>query len=258
MKFTMISLALLSVLSADEITRVGDIVDDISKLRTSYESCKIELESKKIQSVAPKVESQKEVTSTCQEKDKDIQKYKNLLKQSEGRYSILSSAKASAPKPKAGTALDAKRVAELEKMLGEQNETIKSKEREIVALKKELAQKAKFKETRSKTIIKEREVPQAMHEENEFPKLKMKESSAKVTSESEDLYATQATFRLTNDSSIYNAINGAKVTQWSKDTSFTSNLRSKNWIRISGYFVDKVWQRAKEELWIENSNVMQR
>jgi hypothetical protein len=252
----MISLAILSVLSADEITRVGDIVDDISKLRTSYESCKLELESKKIQNVTPKIESQKEATSTCQEKDKEIQKYKNLLKQSEGRYSILSSSKAT--KQKAGTALDAKRVAELEKMLEEQNETIKNKEREIVSLKKELAQKVKFKESKSKTTIKEREIPQSIDEENEFPKLKKKESSAKVTPESEDLYATQATFRLNNDSSIYNAINGAKVAQWNKDTSFTSNLRSKQWIRISGYFVDKVWQRAKEELWIENRNVTQR
>ena len=127
-------------------------------------------------------------------------------------------------------------IQKLTKEIDALNKLLKTKENEINSLKKECEEKTKPKE-------------------NSFPKLVMKEAQKEETNaskEGESLYFIKPrNLSLSKDASIYSAINGKLVAQWNKNRQFTSNQRSKNWIKITGYFVAKSWQGAKEELWVE-------
>jgi hypothetical protein len=92
-------------------------------------------------------------------------------------------------------------------------------------------------------------------EGNEFPELLMKEEYQPQ----ENLTATPpVVYRLNKESKIYDAIGGSVFFRWEEKTSFTSVFETKNWVVISGYFVDKVWKRAEQNLWIEKSNITKR
>jgi len=34
--------------------------------------------------------------------------------------------------------------------------------------------------------------------------------------------------------------------------------KKKNWVKITGYFIDKKWKKAKKEMWIKDSKVSKR
>ncbi|QOP41181.1 hypothetical protein [Sulfurimonas marina] len=85
---------------------------------------------------------------------------------------------------------------------------------------------------------------------NPFPELKMRESAWKSTK--------ATTYRLKQDSAIYSDINGKKIGKWEKLTSFTSTLAVEGWVKISGYFVDKKWQKAKKSMWVKAANALKR
>ncbi|WP_295023144.1 hypothetical protein [Sulfurimonas sp.] len=65
-------------------------------------------------------------------------------------------------------------------------------------------------------------------------------------------------FRLNARSSIFNAINGIKVDEWEKDRTFTSNQKTDNWIKITGYFIDRKWQSTGEQMWIREKDVFKK
>jgi len=65
-------------------------------------------------------------------------------------------------------------------------------------------------------------------------------------------------FRLKLDASIFDKPNGKKVDNWMQNTTFTSNIRTDNWIKITGYFVNKKWRKATKEMWIEADKVFKR
>jgi len=46
--------------------------------------------------------------------------------------------------------------------------------------------------------------------------------------------------------------------QWEKHTSFTSNVKSKNRIKITGYFVNKKWRKASKEMWVDLACIEQK
>lgn len=90
--------------------------------------------------------------------------------------------------------------------------------------------------------------------ENKFPQLQMKEGEI-----SHQVIETAAhAFRLNKDAIIYDAQDGNIVAEWEDRTSFTSNQKSGSWIKITGYFVDKVWQKSLEELWVKEEDTRQR
>lgn len=66
------------------------------------------------------------------------------------------------------------------------------------------------------------------------------------------------TYRLSEDSDIYDSINGKVLYKWEKNTSFTSNTRGDYWILITGYFLDKKWIASKKSLWIKIDKVIER
>ncbi len=65
-------------------------------------------------------------------------------------------------------------------------------------------------------------------------------------------------FRLKEDSDIFNAIDGKKVDSWEKGTSFTSYKKTDGWIKITGHFVNRKWERVKKEMWVKSDNVFKR
>jgi len=82
--------------------------------------------------------------------------------------------------------------------------------------------------------------------ENKFPKLKMKKEFV------------AGTFRFAKDADVYDGVDGNVVAIWEEKTSFTSNVSSGDWTKITGYFVNKKWQKATEELWVRTKNTIQR
>ncbi len=88
-------------------------------------------------------------------------------------------------------------------------------------------------------------------EENKFPKLKLKKSQI--------FHFKASAFRLREDADIYGDKESLKIIdRWERGTSFTSNARTKTRVKITGYFVDKVWKKADKEMWIDLSSVKQR
>lgn len=93
-------------------------------------------------------------------------------------------------------------------------------------------------------------------EDNIFPKLMMKEEYQDDALETPEFIDFKpAAFHLNVDSFVYDGIDGNKIEKWEKDTSFTSGVKTKKWIKITGYFVDRKWKRAKKEMWIELEKV---
>ncbi|HEX5711077.1 MAG TPA: hypothetical protein VFX68_06990 [Sulfuricurvum sp.] len=65
-------------------------------------------------------------------------------------------------------------------------------------------------------------------------------------------------YRMASDAPIYNAINGEKIDTWESGRSFTSGTSSVGWVKITGYFVNRVWQKADADLWVKESDVIRR
>jgi hypothetical protein len=125
-----------------------------------------------------------------------------------------------------------KRIDILEKQVEKQKKLLKAKEIMIKNLTN----------TSSKTYT--------CKETNSFPKLMMKEEYQ------EKIVTFKASaFVLNTQSIIYDAINGKRIDKWEKGTSFTSNKEAKNWILITGYFVNKKWVIAKKEMWLKKAQV---
>jgi len=85
-----------------------------------------------------------------------------------------------------------------------------------------------------------------------------RQKSAKTVSVTTLKRAAPSAYRMATIASIYNAPNGTKVDMWEAGRSFTSGTSSGGWIKITGYFVNRVWQSADEEYWVKESDVIRR
>ena len=135
----------------------------------------------------------------------------------------------------------------------EYKKSIKNLESKI----KELEKIVKAKENKNKINKKDTTVclNNQIKDKNVFPKLQIKNEFL----ETENLESFQASsFRVNKKATIYNSINGSKITEWEENTSFTSNQKTKNWIKITGFFVEKVWQKATDEMWVKIEDTKQR
>lgn len=65
-------------------------------------------------------------------------------------------------------------------------------------------------------------------------------------------------YRMASDAPVYNAPNGRVVDTWEARRSFTSGTTANGWVKITGYFVNRVWQRADQDLWVKESDVIRR
>lgn len=90
--------------------------------------------------------------------------------------------------------------------------------------------------------------------------LKAPELKAPVTAStvSPSKKSAPSAYRMATNAPVYNAPGGSVVDTWEARRSFTSGTVSNGWIKITGYFVNRVWQRADQELWVKESDVIRR
>ncbi len=221
MKIFLITILLTLFVSADEMQRIDSIVKDISKLREDYARCQMSLKSKEpIQVDIVKY----------QQNDDEVKKYKRLLRDEKEKNSILKV--------------------------------------EINSLHLSL-KKIKNKKIKKSNIDKEVNLIELCSnikeiEANPFPKLIPKEAKVekkieikKIEIKKEIEIKTKGgakTYRLNKQSSIYDLPNGKIIDSWESESSFTSSKETASWVKITGYFVDRKWQRSKKDLWVKQSD----
>ena len=132
---------------------------------------------------------------------------------------------------------DTLKIAKLEKMLKEKDILLKKREHENRVLLAKINTKTK----------------------DNFPKLVMKEKYQKSAQDDKKMeYFKASAFRLTKESTIYSDLERTFFDKWEEHTSFTSGERTATMIKITGFFVDKTWQKATQEMWVEATNTVKR
>ena len=58
-------------------------------------------------------------------------------------------------------------------------------------------------------------------------------------------------FRLNKDTDIYDGVGGKKIDRWESGRSFTSGVRTKNYVKITGYFINRKWRASPKEMWVK-------
>ena len=147
---------------------------------------------------------------------------------------------------------------------------VDAKEKNIILQQEQRAAQRKIKNLENqikelKSLLKNREIEKKDHvvsqkksekivlkevcpNENEFPQLKLKKGVLQ--------YFKASAFRLKESANIYAGPNTMQVLQtWEKHTSFTSNLKTSTRIKITGYFVNKKWTKATDEMWVDLTDV---
>jgi hypothetical protein len=232
MKVLFIAFLLVSFLQADEMKRIESIVEDITKLRAEYEECQNSLKSK---------ETLKAKVVKPIKNDPKVGEYQKQLKTQRQQNVIL----------KAEVDYLNGLSENNEKIIKKYQKLLKTKEKEILALKK------KPKKSPKQAVKKKKLAPvcEKKIDDNPFPKLMPKEN----VEQKEEVQITKAsTYRLSSDSAVYDSPNGKQINSWTKNTSFTSNRKTINWVKITGFFIDKKWKKAKKEMWIKNSKISKR
>jgi len=275
MKHIFILLFLLINLNADDMQRVEAILNDIVELRSDYEDCKAKLDDKDLYETIDSPEIMMSKMNICVDKEERLQTYKKLYTNEKEKNNILKTKLNIFAGTKEG--LKNKNVLKYKKLL-------KLKQYEIKQLKSKINLK---KITEKKEICATVDLDSGS---NVFPKLKLKEKDKKnkkikkqkkelpakkvkqvkkivpeKTVKKKVLYSKEdiinikpATFRLNYDSVILDDINGEKLSVWKKGKSFTSNIKTKSFIKITGYFKNKRWVKSEKDMWIKVSQVSKR
>jgi chromosome segregation ATPase len=147
-----------------------------------------------------------------------------------------------------------KEIAKLKNELAEaiknRDESYKMHDKSLMALEKEVL---KLKDSLKAPL------PKTHNKEEAFAHLKMKEGYEYLQGEDKIDWSASGTYRLKHDSKIYDAIDGKVVDTWEKQRSFTSAYYQDGWVKVTGYFVDKKWQSAKDKsLWIKRKDAYRR
>ena len=287
MKILILVLVLMSSINADEMQRIESIVGDIAKLRVDYEACQKQLKQKNSNAIPSRVkESENEdIINNLKYKLKD-EKQKNVIlnKEISDLTQVMKNKDENVNKDRDESKLKLN-IAKLEKLVKNQEEVlktkdniinnlnsnksneVKTKDNKLVSLKNEnISLKSKIEELENRPVkvvekivekvVEKKVVCKTPKKENSFPKLMMKDDIAKVSQKS--VVAKASAYRFKMDADVYDAIKGNKLVEWEKDTSFTSNMTHGNWVKITGYFVDKKWRPSDKEMWVKRAEVLKR
>jgi hypothetical protein len=261
MKLLLALLIFAFSLNANEMKRIEAIVNDITKLRADYEECQRETKSYEMQLkderdknriLLQELNSFKNLYKREIEYKNKILKLENQIKKQEKLLKIKENSKKDLILNNV--------VIEETKEKDKKTLVIKEKIVENIVLQKceepnpfpKLVMKKEF--SKSDTKI---EKPKKIEKVKEVPKIEKTVESKKIVEEKQERFKASA-FRLNKDAIIYDALNGKKLDSWEKETSFTSSIKTQNWVKITGYFVDKVWMRSPKEMWIKSSDVIKR
>lgn len=132
---------------------------------------------------------------------------------------------------------------------------VESLKKEIINLKNQIKNKDKTNLSNQNQKVKIKEKVKICSEsqivkKNEFPQLQMKKKKTEV----DMLEGAARTYRLKNSAKIYDAIDGDVIEEWEERTSFTSNVQSGTWIKVTGYFIDKKWHSSTRSLWVKTKD----
>ena len=237
MKIFILAAFILASVHANEMQRIENIVKDISKLRVDYAECSAKLKAQNSTAVP--------FVAIKENSDDLVKKYEMSIEDEKQRNVILLKE------------LDESKlsVQRLEKLVKNQDTLLKTKESELLAFQEKNLKLLKIKEkssTPQKVICETKE-------ENSFPDLMMKESYTKKSVTKEIPQEVEpASYRLNINAIVYDAIAGGEISKWKKGRSFTSNIQSQNWIKITGYFIDKKWLPSEKEIWMKLEEVVKK
>ncbi|MCK4874416.1 MAG: hypothetical protein KAS26_01085 [Sulfurimonas sp.] len=173
-------------------------------------------------------------TSACKKSKDQVKFYKDLYeKEKKKNIRLKAETDYTSPFFPSSSSLN-KSVEKLEKQIKKQEKLLLAKDNKIKKLLKNSTNECK--------------------EVNEFPELMTKKKYKKnnsYTRKEKIINFKAKPFQLNVDSNIYNSIYGKKIYRWKKGRSFTSNKKTKTWIQVTGYFINKKWQKAKKEMWVK-------
>lgn len=149
------------------------------------------------------------------------------------------------------------------------HEKLTETEKELVELKEKLALATSSGDCSPKKVI------TVCKDDNPFPELMMKEKKSIQPLETEAQMVIEvkktptvvverivtekaSVYRMNKEAEIYDAPYGKSIDRWEEKTSFTSNISEGKWIKITGFFVDRKWQKAKEEMWVKTEDTLKR
>ena len=237
---------------ADEIGRMDALVQEVQKLRADFASCKEKLASKDSQKTA--LESDRNIESQLrleQEKNeqlsRQLQKYAQQLQKAQKELKELQ-----------------KKNAVLQTRLEAKNEEIFAKEMQLQRVQYKLKKRAQKKKTKPKRLPKNSKLAcdtQKIIIEKKEKQVTLALDKQKHVVLKERIKTTitkPKTYRTNKEAAIYDGKNGNKIANWEKGRSFTSYIESGEWIKITGYFVNRKWRKAKKELWIKKEDAMPR
>ncbi len=238
MKKLVFMLFCFTSLFATQQKRVELLALEVKQLTKEYESCKEKLLSCRIQDTQMDDSFLKE----CEQKNLLFkQKIKNLQK----KLQTLT-----------------KENENLKIQINKQKKFEKDLQKKLVELQKKQSnfqKKEPKKQYKSNTKQKCQNIVETVIIEKSPIKqhLKLtKDGLIKIVDSKKIQFTKPKTFQTVNSANIYNAKNGTVVQSWEKGRSFTSYIESGEWIKITGYFVNKKWQKAKKELWIQKSDAV--
>ena len=227
MKLFFISMLLISFLQSDEMQRIEAIVEDIVKLRGDYEKCKESLNTKGVK------RGVKTYAIEYKNSQEEIKKYKKLLEKEKEKNSILKN-----------------RIKTLNNLSLKSTVVVKKQEKPSITKKEKIVTSVPSVISKKKNVISP--APVIIVEEKKV----ISSIPVDVIKEKEKIQTIKAgSFRLLTDCIVYDAPNGKRIDLWERGTSFTSNKKTQNWIKITGYFIDRKWLGAKKKMWVKYAQV---
>ena len=222
MKYILVFTLLFSFSFADEIKRIESIVKDISELRYQNESCQKEL---------------------------DIIKNKQIIKQPTEKIQNNKSSN--------NDVKYKQKIINLQIQIEIYKNRVKAKNKEIMELRN-------FKKSNNQIQKNEICKPVKFDNPNKFPKLVLKKEYIKKEYSKYVIRKTKpSTYRLINKANIYSSIDGKKIEAWKNGVSFTTNIKASkdgkdSWLRVTGFFVNGLWEKAQYSIWLKSKDAKKR
>ncbi len=268
-KKIVLSLSLFALLSADEVDRIEKIVKDISELRKSYDICENELYVLK-QTQGDDAQKSKiyesEIAAQTDLFDRETTKLKSENRALKNKITHLKELLKEKSQPQANNI----EISALQDTISEQAEEISvltqaSKEKckpvtKIVHKKIDDNPFPKLMSKDEKPAVKTIKIveKEALRKEVIKEEITRVEALPKQTVIKEETFAPSS-FRLIVQSNIYDEYEGNIIDKWDEQTSFTSNIRKGDWIKITGYFIEGKWKSAGTKvMWIEGKDIIKR
>lgn len=240
-------------LASIEASDTERVIQEVSNLRQKYEECKASQHSastidiKRYNQAVSQIAEQKAIIADLEKK---IQSKDRVYRAFNERMNIeLHRAKVGRIERQQLLSSLVKAKTEIERL----NAMIKNGSKRVVEEK--IVEKVVYKEppvNQEKVVVKS--VKTSKPTEAALPS-KGRENVA-VSSGTTASYA----YRISGNAPIYNAPGGSQIDTWEDRRSFTAGHPNNGWIRISGYFVDRVWQPTAENevLWVRERDTIRR